>query len=61
MQQMMQYPEEMLQLKSNLQDLQHQVEELDQEADILKQKFHHEIEQRNIKIENLADEDLERH
>ena len=61
MQQMMQYPEEMLQLKSNLQDLQHQVEVLDQEADILKQKFHHEIEQRNIKIENLADEDLERH
>ena len=58
---MMQYPEEMLQLKSNLQDLQHQVEVLGQEADILKQKFHQEIEQRNIKIENLADEDLERH
>ena len=58
---MMQYPEEMLQLKSNLQDLQHQVEVLGQEADILKEKFHQEIEQRNIKIENLADEDLERH
>lgn len=41
--------------------MQYKVDTLDQEADLLKEQFRREIDNRNIQIENMNDEDLERH